>query len=56
MGIFSALAGTSNPSYNSKPLPAKRAASVAKRGGNKIVATTSAPRPTKTARVRSGGR
>jgi hypothetical protein len=56
MGIFSALSGTSNPANNPKPVPAKRAAKAARRGGNAIIATTSAPRPGRTARVRSGGR
>jgi hypothetical protein len=56
MGVWSALTGTSNPKYNPKPLPTKKAAKAARRGGNAIVATTSAPRPGRVSRARGGSR
>lgn len=56
MGIFSALSGTSNPKHNPKPLSGRKAAKVARRGGNAISATSSAPRPTRVTPVRGGSR
>jgi hypothetical protein len=56
MGLFSALRAIDNPTYQVKPQKAAKAAKVARRGGNAIVATTSAPRPGRASRSRGGSR